>query len=99
MGRAFLGPAAGQAVTHGMGMLQMDMAGGQGEVLLPLLSPEGLIGSLRMHVHVPAQGVGSLRVRLHGSSMEVPQATVRAVVFERPGDARTYLEAYQPLGY
>ena len=82
-------------VTHGMGMLQMDMAGGQGEVLLPLLSCEGLMGSLRMHVQVPPQGVGTVRVQLLGCSSSLPQLTVRAVLFERFGDARSYLEAFQ----
>ena len=102
---ALLGETASTSgMTHCMGLFQMDAAGGAGEVSLPLLSSNGLVGSLRMHVHVPSQGVGTCRLQIHEAETDLEGLTgmiitVRALAFERPGDARVYLEAFQILGY
>ena len=98
---ALLGELGGTAsVTLCMGFFQMDPRGGAGEVSLPLLKQDGLAGSLRMHVHAPAEGVGTCRLQVHEADSQVEAlagmiVTVRAVAFERAGDARVYLEAFQ----
>lgn len=93
---------ATSSVTMSMGLFQMDPKGGAGEVSLPLLNQDGLSGSLRMHVQAPSQGVGTCRVQIYetqtNSQVEALTGlivTVRAVAFERAGDARVYLEAFQ----
>lgn len=69
---ALLGELGGTAsVTLCMGFFQMDPRGGAGEVSLPLLKQDGLAGSLRMHVHAPAEGVGTCRLQVHEADSQV----------------------------
>ncbi|CAK9035933.1 unnamed protein product [Durusdinium trenchii] len=63
----------------------------------------GLVGMLRMHVHAPVEGVGTCQVRIQEVESDLDALglsssliiTVRALAFERAGDARVYLEAFQ----
>ncbi|CAJ1351340.1 unnamed protein product [Effrenium voratum] len=88
-------------VTCGMGFFQMAPEGGAGEVSVPLLgsSPdEPVVGSVRVHVTAPEGGVGLTAVRVLEAELlvqELDLATVRVLAFERLGDAKMHLEAFQ----
>ncbi|OLQ04631.1 hypothetical protein AK812_SmicGene12294 [Symbiodinium microadriaticum] len=88
----------------GMGLFQMSPEGGHGEISLPLLGAvrqETLLGSLRLRIGIPVHGIGACSVEVCETfDVEVGElfgciVTVKVIAFERPGDARMHLEAFQ----